>query len=484
MPEQVIPTAVDSVPASPQRAATIAAWVYAMLVAAVLGHFLVGLPIQVSDSFGNMLKLEVSWSDLLVGEFTQRAYLRPFLWAELKLVYDLAGGNYFEWYRGTHVVQIFVLVALFVHLARPRRWADVGALALGLAVLIGLHTFSGTIREAFPINTFLTILICCFAAAAVSLAPYRWWNDVLALIIFVIAALTVESGLLVFVITVGLALVGARGVSRRGVALVVAACAGYFVLRFVLLDVGSPGLAERATGFGFGVLERDEVYARFKDNPLPLYLYNVVSSALSVLFSEPRGGVYRLTWGVSNNYYEPAIILAALASITATAVIGWFAWHRRHLWWRRSFDRDDQLVLLFVMVLGANSVISYPYTKDVIMSAAGAFYALAVYAAVRRFVAASPRWISPRGIATALCCLLLGVTWAVRHTAAHAYLRQQALVVRNEWAYVHSWLERQNMSVEEPGPRALLRQLRDDALIRHPTPPLFPIQSRWFDLDY
>jgi hypothetical protein len=84
----------------------------------------------------------------------------------------------------------------------------------------------------------------------------------------------------------------------------------------------------------------------------------------------------------------------------------------------------------------------------------------------------------------AACCLLLGVSWAVRHTTAHAYLRKQAIIERREWAYVHSWLAQQNMSVDAPGQRALLQQLRDDALIRHPTPPEFPLQSRWFDLDY
>ena len=39
------------------------------------------------------------------------------------------------------------------------------AVPLGLAALLGIHTFAGTVREAFPINTFMTILICCFAAA-------------------------------------------------------------------------------------------------------------------------------------------------------------------------------------------------------------------------------------------------------------------------------------------------------------------------------
>ena len=64
MVEHVTATPSDQSVDYPRRAARITAWVYGMLVAAVLGYFLVGLPIQVSDSFGNMLKLNVSLLEL------------------------------------------------------------------------------------------------------------------------------------------------------------------------------------------------------------------------------------------------------------------------------------------------------------------------------------------------------------------------------------------------------------------------------------
>jgi hypothetical protein len=176
---------------------------YALLAGLVLGHFLLGIPVQLTDSFGNMLKLTATWPDLLYGEFTQHGYLRPLLWADLKLVYDLSGGAYSSWFRGVHVAQVVTSVLLFVALVRPRTWIDAAIVPFGLAVLFGMHTFSGTIREAFPINTYMTVLILCFVVAIVALADYRWWNDVLAVLLFVAAALTVESGLLVWVIFVG-----------------------------------------------------------------------------------------------------------------------------------------------------------------------------------------------------------------------------------------------------------------------------------------
>src|SRR5918993_220904 len=150
-----------------------------------------------------MLKLSGPWTDLLYGEFTQRGYMRPLMWGELKLVYDISGGNYFAWFRGAHVVELVILIMLYVRLVRPRTYLDLTVLPLGLAVLVGLHTFQGTVREAFPLNHFLTVLIYTFLAANLVMNRHRWWNDVLAVLLFVISALTIESGLLVWVILVG-----------------------------------------------------------------------------------------------------------------------------------------------------------------------------------------------------------------------------------------------------------------------------------------
>ena len=444
---------------------------YALLVGAVLGHFLLGMPIQFTDSFGNMLKLSASWSDLLYGEFTQHAYLRPLLWANLKLVYDLSGGDYFAWFRGTHVVQILVLVVLYVALVRPRTRLDAAVLPFGLVVLFSMHTFAGTVREAFPINTFLTVLILCFAAAVLALGRYRWWNDLLGMVLFVTAALTVESGLLVWVILVGARIVGARGVSRAGVAGLGALLLAYFYVRFALFDVGSPGLVERSSGFGFRVLDPDELVTRFGDSPLWFYAYNVVTSGVSVLLSEPSAGVFRVTSAVLRGEVTLLTILDLIASMSVTAVVALFCWGRRDRWRAWRFDRDDQVVALFGMVLVANAVISYPYTKDVIMSPAGAFLSVAACVAIRNVLTWLPDQVTPRfAIAAVAAMTLVGGTWAVRVAGTHLRLRTAAYVDRNEWAYVESSLIEERTVLGEVD-RALLRRLREDAVFVHPPPP-------------
>jgi len=145
---------------------TCLAYGYAALVACALGYGLLGMPVQVSDSLNNLIEAsQGSLSKLLISNLWARGYLRPLLWGLIRVVFDLSHGHYFEWFRGWHVAQVVVLTGLFVALLRVRRAVDAAVVPLGLSALVGIQTFPGTIREAFPINTFMTILLCCFVAA-------------------------------------------------------------------------------------------------------------------------------------------------------------------------------------------------------------------------------------------------------------------------------------------------------------------------------
>ena len=447
------------------------AYGYAALVACALGYGLLGIPVQVSDSLNNLVEAsQGSLYDLVYNQFFQRGYLRPFLWGLMRAVFDLSQGHYFEWFRGWHVGQVAVLSGLFVALLRVRRAVDAAVVPLGLAALVGIHTFSGTIREAFPINTFMTILLCCFAAAWLALGTPRWWRDVAAALLLVFAALTVETGLLVGVIFVAAWLAGARGLSRAGVAAQVALVVGYFVLRFVALGVGAPGLEERASGFGFGVLDRDQVAARFGGNPLPFYAYNVAVSLLSLVASEPSGGVFSVTQRALAGEATAINVVSVGSSLLGTALIAGYLWARRREWLARRFTADDRLVAIFVAVAAANVVMCYAYTKDVILSPAGAFYALALAVAARHFIDRAS--MTPaRTAAASVVLVLLSTGWAWRAVAAQIDLRHAGNVVRVEWAYVDRWLERENLTPTTDEARAIITHLQEDAIWNHPARP-------------
>jgi hypothetical protein len=461
------------------RAARWTAYGIGLVVALTLGHFLLGMPIQVSDSFGNMLQLSIPWSDLLHQKFTQPGFLRPLLWGELKLVYDLSAGNYTAWFRWIHVAQVLALSGLFVALVRPRLWRDVACLPLAFAVLLGMHTFSGHVTEAFPTNMYLTIVILCVAAAVVALGRHRWWSDTLAVLLFVTAALTLETGLLVWVICIGAALMGARGISRPGLVVLTSVLGAYFFARFVLLGVGSPSLAERSSGFGFGVLEPHELVQRFGSNPLPFYAYNVVSSWLSVLLSEPSSGVYRATYAVTTGSVTPRTVVNAIAAAGTVAVLVWFGWIRRREWLAWRFDHDDRLVLLFGMVLTANAAISYPYSKDVVMGPAGVFLAVATAAAGRNLLAAIPlRLTTVRAVALIAVMTVVTSAWSLRALGLFSKLRSAAVTERLDWAYIESDVAEGVVQVPGPEARRLLETLRHEALIAHPAPPPLALPFR------
>ena len=440
---------------------------YAAVLVFALGYALLGLPVQLSDSLGNMAKAQdLSLGDLVYGEFFQASFLRPFLWAHLKVLLILAGGDYFTWFRGWHVLQVALLAWLYLRLVQPVTPAGAAAVPLGLTALVGGHTFVGTVVEAFPVNTFMTILLCVYAAAALALGPSGRWRDVAAAVLLVFAALTVESGLLVGVVVIAARMAGATGVSRAGTWVQVALIGGYFALRFLVLDVGTPGLTERSSGFGFSVLDPDELLARFGGNPVLFYAYNVLSGLSSLFFAEPRSGVWAVTAAVRAGEVTLAELAGVAASAGGTCLIAGYLWGRRSAWRAWSLDVDDRLVAVFLAVAAANAAIGFAYSKDVILSPAGAFFALALTVAVRRLIQQTHA-ARLRSAAVAILLLALSSAWAIRGVHLHAVLRAEAETARNDWAYADQWIEEQGMTFSPAGAE-LKRRLEADAVMRLP----------------
>ena len=474
----------DARPGGEDRRWSRASYAYGLLASGLVAYFLLGLPVQLTDCFSLIVAVQHdSFLDVIGKQFHQAGYLRPLLWGQTKIVYELSGGQYYWVFRGLHGVQVAALVLLFIRLLRPRTALDAALVPVAVAILLGGHTFQGTVREAFPINTFLTILICCVLAANLAFARPRGWIDAAACALFVFAALTVESGLLVWVVIAGAWLLGARGVSRHGVGALTALLVAYFILRFAVLDVGSPGLIERASGYGFRHYDRQELVETFGDRRAWFYAHNVGTSILSVLFAEPRAGVWTLTRNLTaEEELRPALLINVIASTLATAAIAAYAWRRRRVWWNRHFERDDQLVLLFAGVLAANAVISYPYTKDVIMSPAGAFAAAAAFVALRDAVARASARRGVAGAALVALCVVLACAWTIRAGGTLMGLRHQAFNVRSDWAFFDEWVVERSLRFDADAIR-LKDRLQRDALAL--SPPSTPVGD-WlnlFDLD-
>jgi hypothetical protein len=260
-------------------------------------------------------------------------------------------------------------------------------------------------------------------------------------------------------------LAGLRGVSWPGVGVCAILAVAYLYLRFGPLGVGGPSLAERSSGFGFEMLDPPELIARFGDDPGWFYVYNVMCSLLTVLFAEPRDGVWyavRTVWGGGS---LPAwLTINLVTSAGTTLLVGWYLVRLARRRSNAELDLNGRLVLVAMIVLAANAAVSYGYTKSVIMSAAGVFFAIAVYVSARELLAAQSRFGTAARVAAFALLAILACGWTVRAVALPYRLRQQAFVVREQWKGVYEWLDAQRVQLSTPEAKALASQLREEAL--------------------
>jgi hypothetical protein len=453
-------------------------WAYllALTCAGALAYDLLRMPVQVFDALEEMLAAQRSSSivDTFWAAAYNAAYLRPLRIVQIKVIFDAAQGNYWLAFRGAHALTMAACLLLFTRALRVRTVADVCAAAFALTVVVGLHTFRSTVQEAFPINHFLEIAVMALVVLNLAQSRPRLIVDAIALVTFIVAALTLESGLLVWVVAVTAWLLGLRGISGRGVAAMTVLLAGYFVLRFGVLSVGTPGLLERSSAYLFQVLEPAELEQRFGDRLAVFYAYNVASSAMSVLASEPQSGLFVTTSAWVNDGLTSGLVLSLVSSLVTTAMIGIAAVLviRRY----RASDESDRLVLLFAAVLAANASLSYAYTKDDIMSVSGIFYGLAAYAAIRLLIAR----VRPtqRLVAVTLTIVLLatGTAWSLRSLGIHHVARTYAFKTRNDWASQPGNWKRSGRWPDDLRSQQLITTLRNDALsMRAPNPYFEPL---------
>jgi hypothetical protein len=449
------------------------AFALALVLWAGLADGLLRMPLQVSDSLEEILEARRSpgaWHSFVHG-LTTSSYLRPLRIVETKLIFDASAGHYVAAYRGFHAALLLAAFVLLTRAFRVRDGTDLAAAAFALTVFTGHHTFDGMLREAFPINHFLQVTVLCLAAANLVQARPRWWIDVAANLVLVAACLTMESGVLVWVVLVGGRLAGWMGVSRAGIAVATAIVVAYLLVRTAWLHEQFDAMGA-ASGFLLDALEPQEIEARFRGR-LPLfYGYTVLAQLGSVLFGEPRHGIWLLARSLIMGDVPPRQLITVATSVITTVLMIKAA---RSLTRGRPLAVDARYYLLFAAILAANAVVSFAYAKEEIISVAGSFYALAAYAAVRGLIASA----RPPSTLVAAMLVVAASGWAFRSLGVHHVLRSQAFNHRNDWATVAHFLrQREQWPSDAEGQRLVLR-LQADALA---TPVPNPwLTGRWAD---
>jgi hypothetical protein len=159
-----------------------AAYLIAGIVALSFAHDLMRKPIQVSDSLQELLDVQQSPSLLatFVAHSPRGPFLRPLRQVQIKVLFDLANGRYQLVFRGFHAILVALALFLFVRALQVRTWTDFAAAVFALTVVTGIHTFRGTVREAFPVNHFLEVVVFCLLALNLTQAKGGVWVDIAA----------------------------------------------------------------------------------------------------------------------------------------------------------------------------------------------------------------------------------------------------------------------------------------------------------------
>jgi hypothetical protein len=437
------------------------------------------LPFEVGDHLGNLLQLtDTTVARVFMGTLRLHAFLRPMTWATMKVVFDASGGHYFAAFRMLHVASVFVLMLAFARLARVESTSTCAVALISMAAVMGMPAFHDMMNET-ELNTKLSLAAMCLAVMNLSVSRPHVWKAVAMLAVLTYALLTNELGLLLWVCVVISYLVGFRGLSRNAVIAATALVGLYFYLRFMQFHVGAPGLDERSSGIGFRVHSTDELVRLFGHNPLPFYVYNIGASVLTVLFSEPRAGVFVFVRDFLASKLQSGSVLNVLTSMMSTGVMIWFAVQRWRRWIRWDLEYTDQIFIVSGTLIMANAVLSFPYLKDVVMSIGAVFYCLALYAALRYFVeqlAAHPIRIDRAALACALL-LVLSAGWSLRAISFYADMRVRAYKSQTDWVFVDNWLRDQDVVLKTPRQRALVEQLRGQ-MIGMPVPKVYR-DPRW-----
>jgi hypothetical protein len=467
-----------------------AAWLLTALFAIAVSASVFRIPIQVSDSVEILEAVDRTPSvaaAFMQGLRASRTMLRPMRQTVTKVLLDTAhgiGDRYNLVFRGFHAASAALLIVLFTYIARPRDWTDVAALGFAMLVLTGLHTFGGMMREAYPINHFLLIAIYCLAVFAIGRLKGGIVPDVAACTLFAIASLTLESGLVVLAVAIAAYVSGLRGISRGALIAMTVLAAGYVILRVPGLHMVGNTVGERQTGFGTEMLSTADLRARFGGTPWLLYAYTIVSSMLTVPLSQPVAGQWT-AFAPWDPQAPPLFFLNDIGtSLVATGIVVWYMARRRAPDGRRRWLDPAPLTLL--AVLGGSAVLSYAYAKSEIMSAAGVFYALVVYLAVRELaevlVRLKPDPTNSVGsvfsrTTVVVVVLFVSSAWAFRAMGLQYRLQRGAFEARSEW------ILRMPPYANPPVPAGearLVPRLLDEALHRGRTNPflLWPPYAR------
>lgn len=429
-------------------------WVLAYVLLFALVFFTISW--SLGDTYSHLAGPALSsWRDAFVDAFIARGReYRPFFTLAIKAAYETVG-TWLPFYQWLVMLSFGALLACVVWLCRPVGKSRTVAACIAISCVCGLHT-SRILFGFWPLNHYAVVMAAILLAIVMALNPrtrhYDWMFGVLMLV----ATLGLEFGVLVIPVLITLWWFGAPGISWRGVTAMLVAAALYLTIRFTFGDHSGDLTLWADSGFGFQNLDANALRARFGSTPWVLWIYNVVGTVLTVLFSEPRDGVYSFVESLLARDMETWQWFQVGSSVLTTLVIagglvrGW-PWT----------ERDRLLVVAGCALLVFGSALSFVYTRDRLGLAGGIGYALLLYVASASWLERTVDHPGQRRITKAIMTLV-AVLWVVRSGETWFQLRDTA------WDYHVEWTDRFVELGGEQNPTNLMRELRTTALAKTP----------------
>jgi len=470
-------------PGAPQcgthsRHAVGAAYVLVAAVLVVLAADTYRISFVYIDNFRILERVNrTSWRALASDTADLGEIYRPLNLILTKAVFEIRGADFFV-YRTAHLITLVVLLLGWLKACDPRTWRDVMSFAIATGCLLGLHT-TRFLFHGVPLNPYT--IVCAVAVWAFVLArrPAGRAAHVWPPLLTTIALLTLEVGLVVPLMLLVAYYVGWRGASAAGVAAAALVVGVYVAARAALIsELGSsPFYTE--TGFWLGVIDVPTQERLFGAFPILFYGYNAASTLLTVLASEPRGGIFELVGRILQGGSGPAPWqwINVITSLATSAFVMWAV--------PRLPSRGRREIAVACAGIIGNACLGFLYARDRIPSLAGVLYALCVYVALASVIVriASGRSLLVRSMA-ALSVLVLATGWTLRCVATQFALRDAAWLAPQEWA-ARTITVSASSSDDEMAEAKLFIEMKKEAMARSaPDPREDPLWThQWLERD-
>ena len=364
----------------------------------------------------------LDFKGIVIDGFTAAVRYRPLLLVAVDLLHGIVGAN-LNVFKAITIVQFAGILWCLVALCRVSTGYQALAACLALSCFVGLHT-SRILFGFFPLNHHSLVLLSLLAIAVLGMRARRSWNPVCYFAVCLALPLAIETGLLLPPMLVSLWWAGAPGVQRRDVAWGLGGAMLYVVVRTTFSSAGAdvPWIHD-GSGLGFGQIEPDGFSDAFGEAPYLFWVYNVMASLMTVLFSEPRGGTFEFIHSLIEGNTPPWrwIQLATSVVTTCTGIVV--------LMRPRLEGHHRQLLVLGCILILSSSLLGFLYTRDRVVVVAGAGYALLVFLMASLLVESGK--YRRAGSVALVVVLLAGWTW--RSAESMLVVRDRAFESYSAW---------------------------------------------------